>query len=241
MAFLVDPEFWARWLAIVLIDLSLAGDNALVIAMAVRTLPPREQFYGRVGGTFGAVALRLAFIAIVSQLLRIPFLQAVGGLILVWIAIKLVRQDAGEAGHEGKVRQGTTLWEAIWVIIVADVIMSLDNVLAVAAAARGDLILVAFGIGLSIPIVIWGSGLLARLMNRFQWIVWLGGGVLGWVAGEMMVKDKIVHGWIEPWAGVLHWGIPVVLGVALTGLGWWLARRAQGRAPEPTETSVVGE
>src|SRR3990167_5967266 len=95
-------EFWARWLAIVIIDLGLAGDNALVIALAVRTLPPRERFYGRIGGTFGAVALRLAFIAIISQLLRIPFLQAVGGLILIWIAVKLVRQDAGggEGGHK---------------------------------------------------------------------------------------------------------------------------------------------
>lgn len=243
MGLLINPEFWARWLGIVLIDLSLAGDNALVIAMAVRTLPPREQFLGRIGGTFGAVALRLAFIAIISQVLRIPLLQAVGGLILVWIAIKLVRQDAGggEGEGKGKIRHGTTLWEAVWIIIVADVIMSLDNVLAVAAAARGDLILVAFGIGLSIPIVIWGSGLLAWLMIRFQWIVWLGGGILGWVAGEMMVKDKIVHAWIEPWAGVLHWTVAGVLGVALTALGWWLARRAQESIPEQVETSKAAE
>ncbi|OGL03572.1 MAG: hypothetical protein A3J45_08965, partial [Candidatus Rokubacteria bacterium RIFCSPHIGHO2_02_FULL_69_13] len=186
-------------------------------------------------------ALRLAFIAIISQLLRIPFLQAVGGLILIWIAVKLVRQDAGggEGGH--KVRQGTTLREAVWIIIVADVIMSLDNVLAVAGAAHGDLVLVAFGIGLSIPIVIWGSGLLARLMNRFQWIVWLGGGVLGWVAGEMIVKDKIVHGWIGPWAGVLHYVVSAVLGVGLTLLGWWLARRAQGSVSEAVETSGAAE
>jgi YjbE family integral membrane protein len=234
-------EFWARWLAIVIIDLSLAGDNALVIALAVRTLPPREQFYGRIGGTFGAVALRLAFIAIISQLLRIPFLQAVGGLILIWIAVKLVRQDAG-GGEEGhRVRQGTTLWEAVWVIIVADVIMSLDNVLAVAGAAHGDLLLVAFGIGLSIPIVIWGSGLLARLMTRFQWIVWLGGGILGWVAGEMIVKDRIVHGWIGPWAGILHYVVSTGLGVGLTLLGWWLARRSQGNVAEAVRTSEARE
>lgn len=234
-------EFWARWLGIVLIDLSLAGDNALVIAMAVRTLPPREQFLGRIGGTFGAVALRLAFIAIITQLLRIPFLQAVGGLVLIWIAVKLVRQDAGGGEGEGKVRQGTTLWEAVWIIIVADLIMSLDNVLAVAAAAHGDLILVAFGIGLSIPIVIWGSGLLARLMNRFQWIVWLGGGVLGWVAGEMLVKDEIVRGWIERWERVFHWGVPGVLGVALILLGWWLARRAQASIVHGGEASEAAE
>src|SRR3990172_10178670 len=211
-------EFWARWLAIVIIDLSLAGDNALVIALAVRTLPPREQFYGRIGGTFGAVALRLAFIAIISQLLRIPFLQAVGGLILIWIAVKLVRQDAGggEGGH--KVRQGTTLREAVWIIIVADVIMSLDNVLAVAGAAHGDLVLVAFGIGLSIPIVIWGSGLLARLMNRFQWIIWLGGGILGYVAGEMILKDTLVAGWLGGVGGGVHYPLPVVLGAPVAGV-----------------------
>lgn len=241
MEFLINPEFWARWGAIVLIDLTLAGDNALVIALAVRTLPPRQQFWGRVGGTFGAVALRLLFIAVVSQLLRIPFLQAVGGLVLIWIAIKLVRQDAGEGEGGHKVRQGTTLWEAIWIIILADMIMSLDNVLAVAAAARGDLILVAFGIGLSIPIVIWGSGLLARLMNRFQWIVWLGGGVLGWVAGEMMVKDRIVHGWIEPWSRILHWLVAGALGVGLTLLGWWLARRARTNAAAAVQPSALGE
>ena len=239
MGFLADPEFWARWLAIVLIDLSLAGDNALVIALAVRTLPPREQFWGRIGGTFGAVALRLAFIAIITQLLRIPFLQAVGGLVLIWIAFKLVRQEGGE-GEEGNVRQSTRLWGAIWIIIVADMIISLDNVLAVAAAARGDLVLVVFGIGLSIPIVVWGSGLLARLMSRFQWIVWLGGGVLGWVAGEMIVKDSIVHGWIEPWAGVLHWVVSAFLGVTLTVAGWWFARR-QGGEPAGVATSEVAD
>ena len=236
---LLNPEFWVRWLGIVLIDLSLAGDNALVIAMAVRTLPPRQQFVGRIWGTFGAVALRLAFIAIVSQLLRIPFLEAVGGLILIWIAIKLVRQEGGEENQ--KVRHGTTLWEAVWVVIVADLIMSLDNVLAVAAAARGDLILVAFGIGLSIPIVIWGSGFLARLMNRFQWIVWIGGGVLGWVAGEMIVKDKIVHAWIEPWASILHWLVPGLLALALTLLGWRLARQSQEQVPERAGRSEPAE
>ena len=234
MAFLLDPQFWGRWAGIVIIDLTLAGDNALVIAMAVRTLPPREQFFGRIGGTVGAVALRLAFIAVITQLLRISFLQAAGGLVLIWVAIKLIRQDGGEA--EGKARHGTTLWGAIRLIIVADLIMSLDNVLAVAAAARGDLILVVFGISLSIPIVIWGSGLLARLMNRFEWIVWLGGGVLGWVAGEMIIKDTIVRSWTESWIGVIHWGAPGALAVTLTLLGWMLAGRTP-YAPEQVKTS----
>jgi YjbE family integral membrane protein len=229
MEVLANPEFWVRWLGIVILDLSLAGDNALVIAMAVRTLPPREQFLGRLGGTFGAVALRFAFIAIITQLLRIPYLQAGGGLVLVWIAVKLLHQDAGGEGRE--VRHGTTLWGAIWVIIVADIIMSLDNVLAVAAASHGDLALVIFGIGLSIPIVVCGAGFLAKLMGRFQWIVWLGGGILGWVAGEMVVEDRNLHAWLEPLADFLPWTLPALLAAALISLGWWLARRTGQSEP----------
>jgi YjbE family integral membrane protein len=229
MEFFATPEFWVRWFGIVILDLSLAGDNALLIAMAVRTLPPREQLLGRVGGTFGAVALRFVFIAVITQLLKIPYLQAVGGLVLIWIAVKLLRQDAGGEGQE--VRHGTTLWEAIWVIIVADIIMSLDNVLAVAAASHGDLALAIFGIGLSIPIVICGAGFLAKLMNRFHWIVWIGGGILGWVAGEMVVEDRNLHAWLEPLAGFLPWMLPAVLAAALISLGWWLARRAEQSEP----------
>src|SRR5207253_3816270 len=153
MELLVQPEFWARWLGIVIIDLSLAGDNALVIAMAVLTLPPRQRLFGMIGGTLGAVVLRIAPIAVITQILLIPFLQAVGGLVLMWIAYKLVRQDASE-GTEQKVREVATLWQAMGIIIVADLVMSLDNVLALTATAHGDFTLVLFGIGLCIPIVI---------------------------------------------------------------------------------------
>jgi YjbE family integral membrane protein len=218
MIALADPEFWARLLSIVVIDLTLAGDNALVIALAVRTLPRRQQFLGRVWGTAGAVGLRLAFIVVATWLLAIPFLQFAGGLILIWIALKLVRQSAGEGEHS--VRQGASLREAVWIIMIADAAMSLDNVLAVAAAAHGDLMLVVFGIGLSLPIVVWGSGLLAWLMNRFTWIIWLGGGILGYVAGEMMLRDD----GIEPWIGDAHgWMriVPIALAVVIAGLGWW--------------------
>ena len=232
MDFLLSPEFWARWLSIVIIDLSLAGDNALVIALAVRTLPRRQQFWGRVWGSLGAVVLRLLFITIITYLLRIPLLQFAGGLLLIWIALKLVRQDAGEGEGEGKARQGTSLWEAIWIIVVADVIMSLDNVLAVAGAAHGDLVLVVFGIAFSLPLVVWGSGILARLMNRFQWIIWLGGGILGYVAGEMILKDTLVADRLGSVGVVLHYPLPLALGIALTALGWWFARGARARAPE---------
>ena len=219
MELIVQPEFWARWLGIVVIDLSLAGDNALVIAMAVLALPPRQRMIGLIGGTIGAVVLRIVLIAVITQILLIPFLQALGGLVLVWIAIKLVRQDASDTkGH--KVREVATLWEAIGIIIVADLIMSLDNVLAVAATAHGDLTLVLFGIGLSIPIVICGSSLLARLMDRFRWIVWLGGGVLGWVAGDLAITDALVRASIGSWDPILHWALPSLLAATAIMLGW---------------------
>jgi len=219
MELIIQPEFWARWLGIVVIDLSLAGDNALVIAMAVLSLPPRQRMIGLIGGTVGAVVLRIVLIAVITQILLIPFLQALGGLVLVWIAIKLVRQDASDTkGH--KVREVATLWEAIGIIIVADLIMSLDNVLAVAATAHGDLTLVLFGIGLSIPIVICGSTLLARLMDRFRWIVWLGGGVLGWVAGDLAITDTLVRASIGSCDSILHWALPSLLAATAIMLGW---------------------
>jgi len=216
MIFLMDPEFWARVFGIIVIDLTLAGDNALVIALAVRNLAKRQQFLGRIWGTAGAVGLRLAFIAIATFLLRIPFLQLVGGVLLLWIAFKLVRTESGAEGH---VREAGSLREAVWIIIVADAVMSLDNVLAVAAAAHGDMRLVVFGIALSLPIVVWGSGILATLMNRFIWIIWIGGGILGYVAGEMIMKDK-GFGWIDHSSPVVRW-LPMVPAVIIFVLGWW--------------------
>ena len=195
LAELSSAEFWVRWIQIVILDLTLAGDNALVIALAVRKLAPKQQWQGRLWGTLGAVGLRIAFIAIISVLLRVPLLQAAGGAVLLWIAVKLLSQE-GHAEGEHQVRTGGTLLEAIWIIVVADVVMSLDNVLAISGAAHGDMTLVIFGVGLSIPIVIWGSGLLARLMARFWWIVDVGAAILGWVAGEMILGDRVVQEWL---------------------------------------------
>jgi YjbE family integral membrane protein len=225
VAVLTDPEFWARWLGIVLIDLALAGDNAVVIALAVRSLPRRQALLGRIWGTVGAVILRILFIAIVSALLQVPLLQLVGGILLVWIAFKLVRPSHGGEASE-KVRHGASVWEAVWIIIVADIIMSLDNVIAIAGAAHGNMVLVVFGIGLSIPLVVAGSGILAQLMNRFQWIIWIGGGVLGYVAGEMIARDSLVTDRLGSSASTVQHALGIVLGVVITFLGWWLSRRA---------------
>jgi YjbE family integral membrane protein len=228
---MLDAEFLVRLAGIILIDLTLAGDNALVIALAVRTLPRRLQFWGRIWGTVGALGLRLAFIGVATYLLAVPYLQAVGGLLLLWIAYKLVRpQQAHGDGHG--VRQGATLREAIWIIIVADAVMSLDNVLAVAAAAHGEMMLVVIGIGLSLPLVVWGSALLSVCMERWPWIIWLGGGVLGYVAGEMIMRDvgkrwfDLSHGWAV--------AVSLVLAAIIAALGWWVQRHEARAVAEKT-------
>jgi YjbE family integral membrane protein len=235
------PTFWIGLGEISFLNLLLSGDNALVIALAVRRLPRRERILGQIWGAVGAVVLRLLFVGVITYLLRVPLLQFVGGLLLVWIAWKLVQ---AESGAEGEVRHGASLLEAIWIIIVADITMSLDNVLAIAAAARGDFLLIMFGIGLSLPLVVWGAGLLARLMNRYACIVWLGGGVLGKVAGDMMIEDAAVHDRLghvaAPFAVPLPFGFvwhthpsPLAPGVLIAVLGWWLSRSARHRRRLP--------
>ena len=226
MASLYAAEFWGRLLEIGFLNLLLSGDNAVVIALAVRALPRRERFLGQLWGTVGAVVLRLLFVGIVSLLLRVPYLRLVGGILLVWIAIKLVQPAEDE---EGGTRHGTSFWEAVWIIIVADVTMSLDNVLAIAGAARGDMLLVGVGIASSLPFVVWGSGVLASLMNRHVWIIWLGGGILGYVAAEMILEDPAVSARLGPLALALERVAPVALGAIVTALGWLLARRHASR------------
>jgi YjbE family integral membrane protein len=215
------PEFWARLFEISVLNMLLSGDNAVVIALAVRALPGRQRLLGQLGGTLGAVILRLVFVGVISMLLRVPLLRLVGGLLLLWIGYRLVHPVEEEAGGR---RHGASFWESVWIIVVADVTMSLDNVLAVAAAAHGDMVLVALGIAMSVPIVVWGSGVLAGLMNRYPWIIWAGGGLLGYVAGDMMLEDPLLTGWLGPVAPSLEYPVPGALAVALTGIGWWLAR-----------------
>ncbi len=221
-------DFWLRWLKIVGIDLLLAGDNALVIALAVRTLPARQQLLGRLWGTAGAVGLRLIFIAFMSQLMGVSFLQFVAGAVLIWVALKLILQEGGE--HAGG-REATSLRDAIWVIIVADVSMSLDNVIAITGAAEGDMLLVTFGVALSIPLVVWGSGFLAQMMGRFPWIIWLGGGLLGEIAGNIMLHDPLIRSYIgEELADAINLPLRIGLFVSISALGWWRARAARARA-----------
>jgi len=159
----------------------------------------------------------------------IAVLGVAGGAVLLWIAYKLVQPEGGEA-EAG--RHGRSLWHAVWLILVADVTMSLDNVLAIAAAARGEMTLVVLGIALSLPIVVWGAGLLAKLMNRHVWIVWLGGGLLGYVAGEMIMEDKALHAWAGDVVPRLERPVAIAIAVIVTAIGWWEARHKPPHVPE---------
>lgn len=182
-------EFITAFLSIVLIDLVLAGDNAVVIAMAVKCLPKQKRLLGIMFGAAGAVVLRVACTFIVAQLLIIQYVKLVGGAVIIWIGIKLLVEGTEE---EGGCKQAGTLFQAFWIIIVADISMSIDNMLAVGAACKGNLFLLIFGLALSIPFVVFTSNLLARLMDRYPLILWVGAAILGKVGGEMMITDPFI-------------------------------------------------
>jgi YjbE family integral membrane protein len=222
----LGPQFWIRLVEIAFLNLLLSGDNAVLIALAVRSLPRHQRILGQIWGAAGAVVLRLLFVGIISALLAISFLRIAGGVVLLWIAYKLVQPEGGEA-ETG--RHGRSLWHAIWLILVADVTMSLDNVLAIAAAAHGDMVLVAIGIAMSVPIVIVGSSVLAALMSRYPAIIWIGGGILGYVAGDMILEDPVVALRLGAFTHALEYPFPLALAALLTGVGWWLGRRQTSR------------
>ena len=190
MDFLTSPEFWVALGQIIIIDILLGGDNAVVIALACRKLPPAQRTKGIIWGTAGAIVLRVVLIAFAMTLLNVPFLKLVGAILLVWIGIKLSAPD--EDGH-GDIQGSDKLFAAIKTIIVADLVMSVDNVIAIAGAAQNagehSLLLVVLGLLISIPIIVWGSTLVIKLMARFPVIIVAGGMLLGWIAGGMLVTD----------------------------------------------------
>ena len=203
-----------NWFAvgqIILIDILLGGDNAIVIALACRNLPPKLRKRGIVLGTFGAIAIRVVLIAFAVTLLQVPYLKILGGALLFWIGIKLLIDDEG--GH-GEIHASDRLLAAVKTIIVADLVMSVDNVIAVAGAAEHaggehSMLLVVFGILVSIPIIIWGSTIVLRLMERFPSIVTIGAGLLGYIAGGMAVHDEAVRPWLDAHFPDQHLIIPV--------------------------------
>jgi YjbE family integral membrane protein len=217
-------DFFVNLLSIIMIDIVLAGDNSIVIAMAVQTLPKKRRFKGIVFGALAAVFLRVLFTVFAAQLLMVSFVKFVGGLLIFWIAIKLLND--GEKEHK-KGKGATSIWGAVWMIIVADLTMSLDNVLAVAGASHGSVALLIFGLGLSIPLVVFASTLISKLMERFSIIIWLGGLILGKVAAEMVVTDPwmTLHVWSPLGLTIVKNGVatlgrlPVVVSEAIGVLG----------------------
>ena len=197
MAFAFYPEFWVSVFQIIVIDILLGGDNAVVIALACRKLPPRQRTLGILWGTAGAIVLRVILIFFVLNLLSIPLLKLFGALMLLWIGIKLLLPE--EEDKHSKMASSEKLWEAIKTVIIADFVMSLDNVIALAGAAEGagrghQMLLVIFGLLVSIPIIVWGSQLVVKLMDRLPIVITLGGMLLGWIAGGMAVTDPMVVG-----------------------------------------------
>lgn len=191
---LASSAFWTSLLQIIWIDLLLSGDNAVVIALAVRSLPEKQRKVGILLGAGAAVGLRIIFAVLVTYLLNIPFLKVVGALLLFWIAIKLAK---GEEEAHGEVAASDNLWKAVRTIAIADAVMSLDNVLAIAAAARGHFELFIFGLLLTIPLIVFGARLLSTVLERFPILIWLGAALLGWIAGEMLLSDIAVLQWLQ--------------------------------------------
>ncbi len=223
---LFSAPWWSALLAIVLIDLVLAGDNAIVIALAARNLPTHLQKRAIVWGTVGAVVVRSTMTIGVVWLLKIPGLMLVGGLGLVWIAYKLLAPAEAAEGHAP---QANTFWGAMKTIVVADALMGVDNVLGVAGAAKGSFDLVVLGLLISVPIVVWGSTLVLKLVDRFPVITYLGAGVLAYTAAHMIVSEPLLDTVLDPnRAGRI--AIYVVLIAGVLGAGWWSTRRAAARA-----------
>jgi YjbE family integral membrane protein len=226
-------QFWIAVLQIILIDILLSGDNAVVIALACRNLPERQRRLGIFWGVGGAIALRVTLTFFAVSLLSIPYLKIIGAVLLLWIGVKLVLPQHEGEGHE--IRAAGNLMGAIRTIIIADFVMSLDNVIAVAAAARDSLFLLIFGLALSIPLMVWASQIILRLMDRFPSIILLGGALLGWVGLSMAVHDPATKDWVVAHAPWLNYAGPAAGAVFVVIAGKLLGR---GRRPGPA-TEVV--
>ncbi|HOI94205.1 MAG TPA: TerC family protein [Syntrophobacter fumaroxidans] len=223
-------EFFVAVMSIVLIDLVLAGDNAVVIAMAVKNLQGRERRMGIILGAGGAVIIRVICTFLVAQLLNMSFVKLIGGAVIIWIAVKLLTEGTKEECHD---KECSSVLQALWIIIVADLSMGIDNMLAVGAASHGNLFLLLFGLLLSIPMVVFLSSWLSTLMDRYPVILWVGAGVLGKVGGEMMITDPWVHGLLNPskWTEYAAMAFFVVFVCALSK--WLIDRRKRQTDSEP--------
>ena len=219
---LASPAFWVAVVQIIFIDIVLSGDNAVVIAMACRNLSPELRRRGVLWGVVGAVGLRVVLTVFAASLLGYPYLKLIGGALLLWIGVKLLLPQASD---EQDIEAADNLWGAVKTIVVADFVMSLDNVVAVAAAAQDSIGLLLFGLAVSIPLIVWTSQLFMHLMERFPFIVVLGAGLLGYVAGGMLVSDPLVKDWVGGHLANAQYVIGALGAGLVMALGTWLARR----------------
>ncbi len=225
-----DPQFWIAVFQIVAIDIALGADNAVVIALACRHLPENKRNQGIFWGATGAIGIRVLLVFFALKLLSLPYLKIGGGVLLLWIGVKLLLPEpARPVGENEPVVKGgeTTLLGVIRTIIIADTVMSLDNVMGIAGAARDDLALVVFGLLFSIPIIVWGSKLVMRWIERFPVIVVIGAGLLGWIAGGLLTGDTISREWVATQAAYLQWLAPAACSLLVIVTGKWLTARMQ--------------
>jgi len=216
-------QFWLDVSKIIVIDLLLSGDNAIVIALACRNLPQAQRKKGIMYGVGGAIGLRVVLTVFAVSLLSLPYLKIIGAVLLLWVAVKLMLPE-DESHAASSIKAEAHLWGAIKTIIVADFVMSLDNVLGVAAAAHGSISLLIFGLLVSVPLLVWGSQLVLKLIDRYPLIIYGGGALLGYVAGEMLVSDVSIQPVVDS-QQYLHWLLPLICVLFVLLVGGWLARR----------------
>jgi len=220
------PAFWVALLQIIGVNIVLSGDNAVVIALAARGLPPQRQKQAVAWGSGAAVLMRIVLTIVAVELLRLPYLKLIGAVLLFWIAIQLLLPEEGGEGHGAS---NTSMAAAIKTILLADLVMSLDNVIAVAAAAKGSVALLVIGLAISIPLVVFASQILLKVMDRLPIIITIGAALLGWVSGEMAIGDPVVKDWIDANFAWLHYAAPAASAAAVVVVGTLLARRAATR------------
>ena len=235
MAEIMAPQFWTGLMAIIWVNIILSGDNAVVIALAARSLPEKQQKMAVMWGAGAAVIMRILLTIVAVELLKLSFLKIIGSVLLIWIAVKLL---IPEEGGEEDIASSNNLFAAIKTILIADLVMSLDNVIAVAAAAKGSELLLILGLGISIPLVVFGASMLLKLMERYPVIITIGAGILGLVAGEMIITDPVLIHRVEEHAKWLHWVAPAAGAILVVFTGKTLARRMEKRHKEIVDLVV---
>lgn len=236
--FLSDPQFWVGLGQIIVVNIVLSGDNAVVIALACRSLPAHQRKKAIFWGSAAAIIMRVILTVAAVELLKTPYLKLVGAALLLWIGTKLL---IPEHDHEGAHKAHSNLMAAVKTILIADLVMSLDNVIAVAAAAQGSLLLLILGLLISIPLIIFGSTMLLKLMDRWPMIITIGAALLGWVAGDMATTDPVVRDWVDANAAWLHLTAKIIGAGIVVVVGMWLGRKALEELERPAVDLALEE